>query len=555
MTLWSIETVRRTTLLCGGLSMLLSRLADEFYDHILAERGGSENTVVAYRATINRLLEFLEAEGVEPDLDHITTAVLRRFIVHIKGTGIRGSTVARHIHGLKSFWRFIVETYDLQSDPTLPLRTPRVEHRIPDILSQKECERVIAACDQSHFSLYRVRDRAMVKLMMILGLRRGEVIRLQLSDYDRAARTLKIIDSKNRKSRLLPVPDGIARDLDAWLDARPDCEHDHLFCSRQASPLGPKAIYRMMDRLAATADLGGKHLHPHMLRHTAATMALRNSGDLLATQRLLGHSDPSVTRVYCHLIIDDVRRTVATNPLSSSGCKAGPGQSVDGSLGLSEDERLWLEEMDDLLAARVEEYDALLDASPELGERWRRYWIADWCRSAFAEGWPMTVEQAQRVIWSGEVVPGHSVPCHLRMCNLHRALEVSANLRGIPTDLASWMAEVDERLTSGIAGASANRPFPNSVEQLRPASEDVPILVRGLALACAIQGVDQSSPTIAVIAHMLLMRIASRTHALPIYPRPCQAGPGSGLVTVPDAGRAVLDGLGRAVDALVMLGA
>ncbi|MGD9496686.1 MAG: tyrosine-type recombinase/integrase [Armatimonadota bacterium] len=183
--------------------MLLSRLADEFYDHIVAERGGSEHTVVAYRATLNRLLEFLEAEGLDPHLDHVTTAVLRRFIVHIKGTGIRSSTVARHIHGLKSFWRFVVETYDLQSDPTLPLRTPRVEHRIPDVLSQDECERLIAACERNHFALYRVRDRAMVKLMLVLGLRRGEVIRLALADYDRAAPAAQ--DHRLQEPQVAPV--------------------------------------------------------------------------------------------------------------------------------------------------------------------------------------------------------------------------------------------------------------------------------------------------------------------------------------------------------------
>jgi len=407
--------------------MLLSRLADEFYSHILAERGGSENTVIAYRATINQLLGFLEDEGISPELDQVTTAVLRKLIVHLKGTGIRNSTVARHIHALKSFWRFIVETYDLQSDPTLPLRTPRVEHRIPDILSQDECERLLAACEENHFALYRVRDRAIVKLMMILGLRRGEVIKLRVADYDRERMALKIVDSKNRKSRVLPLPSGVAVDLDAWLEMRPRCKHERVFTSREGGKLNPRAIYRMMDRLSQKAGLGDKHLRPHMLRHTAATMVLRTSRDLLATQSLLGHSDPSITRIYCHLTDDDVRRTVASNPLSWTGLDHDEAkrEANANALVLSSEEQDWVRRMDRRMQQQIDEYDQALDGSDSLRKRWERHWIADWCRHAFAEEWPMSLRDAQRVLWEGEVAEGYSMTQHVQMHNLKQVLEQS----------------------------------------------------------------------------------------------------------------------------------
>ncbi|MGC9320383.1 MAG: tyrosine-type recombinase/integrase, partial [Armatimonadota bacterium] len=476
-----------------------------------------ENTVIAYRATINRLLAFLEDQQVEAELEQVTTALLRRFVVHLKSTGIRNSTVARHIHGLKSFWRYIVETYDLQSDPTLSLRTPRVEHRIPDVLSEDECQRLLEACEENHFSLYRVRDRAMLKLMMILGLRRGEVIALRIGDHESEAGTLKIVDSKNRKSRVVPVPAGVGRDLDQWLELRPHCDHDRLFCSRQGAPLNPRAIYRMMDRIATAAGVRDKTVRPHMLRHTAATMALRNSGDLLATQSLLGHSDPSVTRVYCHLTTEDVRRTVAANPLSSSGSMEPP-ESRSGAGGMTEENTARISELAEILGDRADKYDALLDEAPELRQRWRRYWIADWCRHALAEGWPMSVADAQRIIWDGGVVEGYSIPQHIRVCNLRDILQSVDVVTGVPGDLPGWMSQLRDRLNLGVRDSDTDAV--NRLSHLEIGGiEDLCPLAQAVIVAGRTMAVAPASVLVSTAAGLILTSAVSRRHVLPVYNR------------------------------------
>jgi integrase/recombinase XerD len=554
--------------------MLLSRLAEEFYSHILAERGGSENTVIAYRATVNQLLEFLEDEGISPELDQVTTALLRKFVVHIKGTGIRNSTVARHIHGLKSFWRFIVETYDLQSNLTLALRTPRVEHRIPDILSQDECERLLEACGQSHFALHRVRDRGIVKLMMILGLRRGEVIKLRVTDYDRERMALKVVDSKNRKSRVLPLPRGVASELDAWLDMRPQCKHEHLFTSREGGKLNPRAIYRMMDRLSQKAGLGGKHLRPHMLRHTAATMALRSSRDLLATQHLLGHSDPSITRIYCHLTDDDVRRTVASNPLSWTGLghDEAKREANGNGLVLSSEEKDWIRRTDRRLQRQIDEYDQVLDGSDSLRKRWERYWIADWCRHAFAEDWPMSLREAEDVLWEDGVADGHSMAEHVRMLNLKRALEERSSTAQVPTSVRDWLVRLQEDLAVGLHGtgdeewlAPDDTGAQGSHAELASLSLDAPGDFTTLARAVLVYlRVASALPhgRFAALAGELLMTITvSGRRWLPVYStaweRPAWRGATQLAIEGHPAGllSLIVGNLGRGLETLGMLAA
>lgn len=514
--------------------MHIPRLAEDFYEHIIAEKGGSESTVRAYGVTLRQFDEFLEDNDFPTDHEEITTAVLRKFVAHVKRTGIKNATVARHIHALKSFWRYLVETHDLQKDPTLPLKTPRVQHKIPDVLSQDECQRLLEACEKNHFSLYRVRDRAILKLMMILGLRRGEVIALRLRDYSNENSTLKIVDSKNRKSRMLPVPRGVAQDLDAWLETRPNCDHDHLFCSRQQSILSPSSLYRLMDRVTEAAGLADKNIHPHMLRHTAATMALQRSGSLAATQQLLGHSDPAVTRIYCHLTTDDVRPTVDSNPLSYSGTDDTPNENNEFSLQLqlSDEEAAHLQRMNDRLLEKRQEYDELLESSPELRKRWRRHWIADWCRHACCEDSPMSISEAQRVVWDDEVVEGHSMRAHMRMCRLKMVLEDLRPDFSIPENIAQWIAEISKELSVGeldtaLTSFSVRQTQKEKLRQLRDwlvgeASHDNNLLPGLIAVHRQLPTLLNGHPFAGGAINMLSTAHATRLHPLPIYAQAVQ---------------------------------
>ena len=255
-----------------------------------------------------------------------------------------------------------------------------------------------------------------------------------------------------------------------------------------------------------------------MLRHTAATMALRNSGDLLATQHLLGHSDPSVTRVYCHLTTDDVRRTVATNPLSSSGTSTHPGESDDPAVALTDEERAWIEELDELLAARIEEYDAVLDASPDLREHWRRYWIADWCRCAVPGAQAMNLRDALRIAWEDEVVEGYPMGCHTKIMRLRELLEEIAESPHLPHDVSGWLSRLHEGIGSGPPG-----PDDQSLAALDDllsvkAAGPMSALVRAARLqASSSPGGTTSAMVIA--ADLLATCALSRRHTLPVYRR------------------------------------
>ncbi|MDI9585053.1 MAG: tyrosine-type recombinase/integrase [Acidobacteriota bacterium] len=444
--------------------MQIPQLVDLFVDHLRTERGASEATVTAYRSTLARLVGFLGREGETPDFEDVTTAVLRRFAASLKAAGAANSSVARHVHAIRSFWRFVVETYDLGTNASLPLRAPKPDHRIPAVLSLDECQALIDACERNHYRVYRVRDRVLVKLMCVVGLRRSEVIALRVCDYDRPGRAITVAMSKGRKSRLVPIPGDLAADIDAWLQARPVANHDRLLTTRTGKGLSTKCLHRTLERLAEEAGLADRHITPHGLRHTAATLVLRNSGDLVATSRMLGHSSVAVTGdVYCHLTTDDVRRAVGAHPLA--GLDRRTSAPVVG--GTADDARLPEDAREVVHAAERRASEGLaafrdwVATDRARAEHHRRQCVLEVVRNYVRPQEAVARSVVETVLVRGGVVDGFTMAEHLRITNLHGVL---AHLSDLAAAAGSWgelLSDVAGRLTGtrngGLSPAQAKR--------------------------------------------------------------------------------------------------
>jgi len=436
--------------------MLLSDLLQEFRGYLLTERAASPATVAAYTATVRRLLDFLESERTPLIFERITTAQLRRFVASLKGTGVSNATIARHVHALRSFWRFVVETYDLGNNAALPLRAPSPDHRLPRVLSAEECRQLLQAAEKNHYHLYRIRDRVLLKLLMQVGLRRSEVIAARIGDYDQSARTLTVVMSKGRKSRVVPLPGGLCADLNAWLLVRPAGHHDRLLTTRTGQPLTAKCLYRSLATLAKHAGLEHRGIGPHLLRHTAATLVLRNSGDLLATSRLLGHSSVAVTAdTYCHLSNDDVRRAVNYHPLVQPCLAEGDGYPCSSAwdLPLPEDRRDLVARAEAMAATGLAEYRGSFSDNPGLMEAAAEYCVFQAIRHNTRQYAVIPAEVVRAVAWEGRVVEGYTMAEHVRLVALKDVLMRLDNLRQSEQPWSLLLPEIAGRLSSGPAPA------------------------------------------------------------------------------------------------------
>jgi len=437
--------------------MLISRLIEEFESYMLTERGASEATIVAYRSTLSRLSDFLADGGQAAEFETVRTADLRRLVSDIKQTGASNARIARHVHAVRSFWRFVVETYDLGSNAALPLRAPKPDHRVPQVLSPEECQKLIDAAGRNYYKLYRIRDRALLKLMLVIGLRRGEVIGLRITDYSSGDGTLRVVMSKGRTSRVVPLTPDLCADINAWLAVRPSADHDYLLTTRTGNPLSPTCLYRSMSSLVKSAGLELHGITPHVLRHTAATLVLKGSGDLVATSRLLGHSSVAVTGdTYCHLTNDDIRRAVNYHPLAGrQGDTHLIPESGDPSwqLPIPDDRKDIVAEVDEMVAAALAEYHQTIAQHPDLEERFRDYCIVEAIRHNMRPNVPVPEDVVRAVAWEGRVVERYSLAEHTRMVTLRDVLLELPNMSRSTVPWSQMLAAIAERLSPELLRA------------------------------------------------------------------------------------------------------
>jgi integrase/recombinase XerC len=213
--------------------------------------------------------------------------------------GASPRTIQRRLSALRSFFNFMLRERALEANPAVGVQAPKASKRLPQTMDVDLMTRLLEFRADTELS---VRDKAIMELFYSSGLRLAELVGLNLGDVDRGDRTVRVL-GKGSKTRVVPVGkhalDAIAR----WLKERPAMAANGelaLFVSARGDRLGARAIQKRIAGWARRQGLG-RHVHPHLFRHSFATHLLESSQDLRGVQELLGHANISTTQVYTHL--------------------------------------------------------------------------------------------------------------------------------------------------------------------------------------------------------------------------------------------------------------
>jgi len=274
---------------------------EHFVDYLDFERGLAERTIDAYVRDLERLLAFLEEEGVARPED-IDAGVLRTYVFHLKDGGLAASSIRRAQSSLRTYFSFLLDEGVVEDDPSDRLESPRVWRTLPDVLSVDDVERLLDAPDPDH-DLY-LRDRALLEFLYATGARVSEASGLSRRALDLEER-LCLIFGKGSKERLVPLGAPATRAIERYLrELRPRLERGKgegkVFLNHRGGPLGRVGMYNAVKKAARRSGLE-KKVSPHVLRHTFATHLLQGGADLAAVQELLGHADISTTQIYTHV--------------------------------------------------------------------------------------------------------------------------------------------------------------------------------------------------------------------------------------------------------------
>jgi integrase/recombinase XerC len=236
----------------------------------------------------------------DTDMQRLEARELRRFLATLHGRGLSGRSLARMLSSWRAFYRVLQERDStLVDNPCAGLKAPKSAKKLPSALSPDEAVRLVEISGDDPLT---VRDRALFELAYSSGLRLAELAGLDADRVDLSTAEVRVW-GKGAKERIVPVGAAAVKAVRAWLPVRAGIaptDSNALFVGKSGKRITPRSIERRLADWAIRQGLG-RHVHPHMLRHSFASHVLQSSGDLRAVQEMLGHSSIASTQVYTHL--------------------------------------------------------------------------------------------------------------------------------------------------------------------------------------------------------------------------------------------------------------
>lgn len=274
---------------------------DLFIEYLSFDRGLADRTVIAYVSDVERLLEWQRERGIA-DPSGAGHRDLREYLYHLKDSGLAATTIRRALSSIRSYYAFLLDEGSLDSDPTELLESPAPTRDLPDVLTTREVEALLAAPDERSKVYWR--DRAILEMLYATGMRVSELTGLHKRDIDMEERTVKVV-GKGSKERLIPFGRSAATALERYLrEVRPRFDRGEgegvVFLNQRGRPLTRMTVWTTVKQNKEQAGIE-KDVSPHTLRHTCATHLLEGGADLSSVQELLGHSDISTTQIYTHI--------------------------------------------------------------------------------------------------------------------------------------------------------------------------------------------------------------------------------------------------------------
>jgi len=287
-----------------------------FIDYLTTEKRYAAHTITAYQKDLQQFAEFLE-EQYNLNLPHVVRPeYIRSWIVALMQSGISPRSVNRKLSVLKSYFRFLEKKKIVKKSPMAQIISPKTGKRLPVVIKKENLNRLF---DQMEFpdDFEGVRSKLILELLYQTGIRKGELIKLKLSDVNFELEQL-IVNGKGNKQRIVPFNTRLTTMLENYIQLRnseflPDI-NGSLFVTNSGQPLYPKFVYNLVKKylsLVTTEDQKG----PHVLRHSFATHLLENGTNLRHIQKLLGHSSTKTTEIYTHIASTNVN--ALKNPFDS----------------------------------------------------------------------------------------------------------------------------------------------------------------------------------------------------------------------------------------------
>jgi integrase/recombinase XerC len=272
--------------------MMNRELVNFFLDHLSIERRLSSHTITSYSTDLEQFTAFI----APAELLQVKALTIRKWLISLSDDSIQNRSINRKLATLRTFYKYLLRTGKIEENPMSSIRMVKTTKKIPQFVRESEMENLV---DNRKIAtnFNEARDELILFLLYGTGIRLAELISLQNSQVNLAAKTIRVIGKRN-KERMIPIPGLLVELIQNY---RQFCtfENPHLLVTDKGEPLYPMFVQRLVKKnLGEYSQL--EKLSPHVLRHTYATHLLNRGADLNAIKELLGHANLAATQVYTH---------------------------------------------------------------------------------------------------------------------------------------------------------------------------------------------------------------------------------------------------------------
>ena len=278
-----------------------------YINYLKSEKYYSARTVESYTACIQQFFGHAGFDNPDTDSALVRSADIRSWIADMLKDGQSARTANLKLSALNSYFRFLLREKHISANPAQNVARPKMNKRLPDFFEASALNRALnRTVDDDDFE--RLRDRLMVEVLYTTGIRRAELISLQMVNIFLDERVLRVT-GKGDKEREIPIPVVLVQKLQAYISLLKEKipEAKYLFLSKKSVPLYPAAVNKIVAKVLAEEGLSGKR-SPHTLRHSLATHLLNNGADLNSIKEVLGHASLAATQVYTHNSFEQLKK-------------------------------------------------------------------------------------------------------------------------------------------------------------------------------------------------------------------------------------------------------
>ena len=274
----------------------MEKQINNFLEFIQNDKKASDNTLQSYRRDIEQYYRYVEINKI--NYVKVDSEQVSDYLEYMKGLGKKSSTISRSLASIRAFYQYLLRNKKIKRDPTEGIQSPKIDKRVPTVLSAQEVELLLE--QPKGVDLKGIRDKAMLEFAYATGMKVTEIISLNIEDinFEEGLVMCKV----GEKQRNIPLGNLSKEALKDYVEnARPILIKDDsvtaLFVNTNGHRLTRQGCWKIIKYYKEQAHIT-KDITPHVLRHSFATHLLQNGADLKSIQLMLGHSDISSTQVY-----------------------------------------------------------------------------------------------------------------------------------------------------------------------------------------------------------------------------------------------------------------